>query len=96
MLQVIGMSHQPHHLEAPIVQAQQRADAHVIETCFLRPVERGKPVLVVCLLASNVVPLVSLWVVCLLEYLVGTYPRLFHGAKPLDVQRCRVDVYPSY
>ena len=51
-LQMVGVTHQRHHLETPVVESEEGANAHIM-SCLLRPVERSEAILVVGLLSRR-------------------------------------------
>lgn len=86
----------PEHFKSPVVESEQGAYAHVVDASFEGPVHGVQPPQVVALLGVvRVVLCVGLLVVCLLEYLEGTYAGGLYDFVTLYVQRCRIDVDPS-
>src|SRR5690606_14186594 len=80
---------------APVIEAEEGANAHVVNTCLLGPVESCQAPLIIPFLSAEVIPFVCLRVIGLLEYLLCAYPGPAHGAEPVYVKRGSVDVHPA-
>ena len=90
------MRHQRHHLEAPVVEAKEDAQAHVVDAGAEGAVEGVEAPHVVGLLRAGGVPLgVGLLVVGLLEDLVGADAGGLDGAEAGLVEGGRVDVHAA-
>ena len=69
--QVEGMVKQPHHLEAPVVQPEERADRHIVDTGIHGAVHRIQAPAVISLdCARRMQFRITVRMVCLLEHLI--------------------------
>ncbi|OQB92105.1 MAG: hypothetical protein BWX83_00302 [Candidatus Cloacimonetes bacterium ADurb.Bin117] len=94
-LQMDGVVKQAQHLEFPVVEAHQGADAEVVDTCFHGAVEAVEAPEEIALGSTRMQVPVGFLVVGFLKYLVGADAHGFHGAEALNIQRRGVDVHPA-
>ena len=80
------------NFEPPVVEAEQDADAHVVDAGFHGAVHGGDAPIVVALQARGVDPGVGVAVVGLLEQLEGADLGRFQPAEVVETQRRQVDV----
>ncbi len=94
-LQVSNVLHERQDLEPPIGQAEQDADAHVVDLGLHGAVHGRDPPIVVLLLARQVHALVGRAVVGFLEQLVGANARALERAEFIDRQGRDVGIHPA-
>ena len=95
-LQVVGVANHSQHLVTPVVQAEEDAEAVVVDASLLGAVHRGQAVVVVAFLGvGGMVFVVDFGAIGLLENLIGADARLFHDAEAFHIQRSGVDVHAA-
>ena len=91
-----SVSHQPQHLEPPVVQPEEGADPDVIDTRLHRPTKPVEAVQVVALAGrSRMQPGIGLVVIGLLEDLIGANSGLLDRPEAGNVHGRGVDVHPA-
>ena len=95
-LQVLGVVEHAHDLEAPVVQAEERPDGHVVDARFHGAVQGVEPPIVIGLdAAGGVDRTVGRVIVGFLEDLEGADAGALELAEVRDGHRRGVDVHPA-
>src|ERR1035437_1797523 len=92
---MIGVTDQPKHFKSPVIKAEQSADSYIINSTLLSSIERGKAIIEIHLLATQVIEFISLLVVGFLKNLVGSDAGCFDSFKSFDLKWSCIYVYPT-
>ena len=95
-LEVICMPYQAKDFEPPVVQSEKSPYANIIDTCLLRPVERGNAPFIIRFSASQVIPFICFRMICFLEYLVRSYACCTYFPESFNIERCSIDIDSPY
>jgi hypothetical protein len=93
---VDGVIKEAQNFEFPVIQTEQCTDGHVVDSRFLRPVERVQAPSVIRLRPSRMHPAVCFMVIGLLKHLVRAYADLLQRLVLFHGQGRGIDVYPPY